>query len=191
MPRTPLHNCRARLQRLKDAKTFSGWVEDLRDGCVILRMKNPTLHELNDLYMIEIHGLDRSAQFKACLLEYTEDAVVLGIPEGIKFYAPRENARVYLKERPAQLELDGLPIPAMVEDVSKEGLGLIVQHQIPRSSLVSVKMESDGGSINLKAEVRYCKTDPDLIGSFRVGLLIKEMDRLSSARWVRFFELAA
>lgn len=189
--RSPFHQARARLQRLSDAKCFNGWVVDLSDVAVVIRMKTKPDLTPDEQFQFELHGLDRSAQFRGILGQVEEEYYTFIIRENIRYHAARENARLYAGNLAGTVTVGGVKAPVHVEDYSKGGLGLEMSMQLKRGEVYEFSVESPAGPVDFKGEIRYSKADPEKEGNFRIGVQITAMDRLAAARWSSFFTLAA
>lgn len=186
--RSPFINTRCRLQRLKDAKFFAGWVRDLTATELHLRLSTRTSLMDGDTFSVEVHGTDRSAVFNAWLTSQNEDEVVFEIHEQIRYMPSRERARLRVEGVTGTFRHDGVETPFTVNDISLEGCGIVVPHPISRGVKLELQVETPQGPIACPGEVRYSKPDPDIPGAFRLGIQLEGLGRLEAARWARMFE---
>jgi len=189
--RSAFINTRCRLQRLKDAKFFAGWVVDLTEEVLQLRLSTKTTLEESDNFNIEIHGTDRSAVFQAALITQDGDNLVFAVPQTIRFMPAREKARLAVRGVTGICTYQGLETAFDVSDVSLEGIGIVLPVGVLRGAHLELEIQSPHGPIQCNGHVRYCRTDPDVAGWFRIGILLDDMGRLETARWARLFEYYA
>lgn len=186
--RSPFINTRCRLQRLKDAKFFAGWVRDLTKEELHLRLSTRTGLMMGDRFAVEVHGTDRSAIFTAALCSQDSEELVFRIHEQVRYLPSRERARLAVEGITGKFKYQGVDTPFSVSDVSLQGCGLVVPFQVPRGAKLTLDIDTPQGLINCSGEVRYCKQDADIPGAYRIGMLLDIMARLESARWTKLFE---
>lgn len=191
MGTSPFTNARVRMQRLSDAKLFNGWVLVFDDMHLVTKLRDPLPLSAQDMFLVEIHGMERNAQFKGILAELNDSVVTIAIPEPIRYHAARENGRFFVDELKGTVQMGTVKAPITVEDLSRGGVGARTSLQLPRGEIQKFSIESLDGDIQFEAEVRYCKPVPGAEGQFRVGLAIRSMDRLATARYMKYFQNAA
>ncbi len=184
-------NKRARLQRLKDAKFFAGWVKALTETEMHIRLKNPFGMELGDHVLVEVHGSESVATFPAVMTLRSGEDAVFRLAKAIIYVAAKENARISVAPMQCIVQYEGSSVQTEVVDVSAGGFGMLAPQAFKRGDIIQVEIESPFGPVACGGEVRYCKPDAEASGSFRVGIRTAEMERLEKARWNRLFTEAA
>lgn len=186
-----LLNNRARLQRMRDAKFFNGWVKEFdpqNDQISIQVVGSQATFEPGEAFMLEIHGTDRTVVAKAKVSLASEGIVTfltLGEPMSMP---PRERARIKVDGVSASLGANGGSIDVELSDISQEGCGVLSSVQVEKGSVISLSIDSPAGPIDCQGEVRYCKTDPEMEGFYRLGVLLQPLGRLEQARWNKMIE---
>ena len=184
-------NTRTRLQRLKDARFFSGWVNDFDDHEVRIRLSSPGQCEPGDRFLVEIYGSDTVATFQAGVTMAFDNQAYLTVFGPVQYRRSTENARLSVSGIFGTVSFEGAEVEARVADISRSGVGLIVRKALTRKATVELKLCTPAGEVTGGGEVRYCRPDPSGNGSFRAGVRLMEMGRLEKARWVRLFEREA
>ena len=185
---TPFINTRCRLQRLKDAKFFAGWVKDLTKTGLLVRLSTQTALVDGDIFSVEVHGTDRSAIFRAKLASQKDDEVCFAVSERMVIMPTSERARLAVEGITGYYTFESETVAFRVSDISFEGCGLIVAAPVKRGIQVNLFIDSPHGLIGCSGEVRYCKPAIELPGSHRVGVKLKTLGRLEAARWTKMFE---
>src|SRR5579859_2586784 len=89
-------NVRARLQRLGDARFFSGWVDRLSRNDCWLRLAPGQEIDEGDRFSVEIHGEEALAAFPATATKIAKDRIWLRATDGIRFREAAEKVRYRL-----------------------------------------------------------------------------------------------
>ena len=186
--RAPFINTRCRLQRIKDAKFFAGWVKDFTQSELSVKLSTKTMLAIGDAFSIEVHGTDRSAIFNARITSQENDDVVLGIHEQVRFMPARERARLCVEGISGVFNHNGVDTPFSVSDVSLAGCGLVAPYAVQRGTKLYLEVDTAQGPIKCSGEVRYCKPDIEIPGAYRLGMSLDTMSRLEMARWAKLFE---
>jgi hypothetical protein len=181
-------NMRTRLQRLKDAKFFSGWVASFDEQEARIRLSTGHVCETGDRFLVEIFGPETIATFEAAATMAFDEHAFLSVIQPIRYRRATEHARVCVTGMIGVINCDGNEYEARVADISRAGVGLIVRRPLPRKSGVMLKLVTPAGEISGEGEVRYCRPDPSGDGTFRAGVRLGELSRLEKARWLRLFE---
>lgn len=184
-------NMRTRLQRIKDAKFFSGWVNDFDDQEVRVRLSSPGECEPGDRFLVEIYGTETVATFQAGVTMAFDNQAYLNVFGPIQFRRATENARLCVTGMFGTIIVDGVEIEARVADISRGGVGLILRKSVARKASAQLKLCTPAGEVAGEGEVRYCRPDPSGNGSFRAGIRLSELGRLEKARWLRLFDREA
>jgi hypothetical protein len=91
-------------------------------------------------------------------------------------------------ETATQAALPAQEIDCHVVDLSNQGLGLLAPQAIPSGAALHLTLHTPLGPVNCQTAVRYCKAEGD---AYRLGLLIKSMDRLDRGRYSFFLQSLA
>ena len=177
------HNVRCRMQRLGDMKFFSGWVTSFHEREVLLRLVEETTLEPGTSFHFTVNGPDCSAGFTATLFGVHGDEHVFHIAGPVHFGAPTEEVRYCVEGVVGILQMDGMDVEFVVGDVSRSGIGGYSYTQVERGTKCDFSIDSSFGQIRGSGEVRYCRPDPKDITRYRIGLQVKEIGRIESARW--------
>ena len=184
-------NMRTRLQRIKDAKFFSGWVNDFDEQEVRVRLSSPGECEPGDRFLVEIFGTETVATFQAGVSMAFDNQAYLNVFGPIQYRRATENARLCVTGMFGTISSEGGDIEARVADISRAGVGLILRKAVPRKTVVHIKLCTPAGEVAGDGEIRYCRPDPSGNGSFRAGVRLSELGRLEKARWLRLFDREA
>ncbi len=181
-------NTRTRIQRMRDARFFSGWMKDLSNVSARVALKGCPAIEVGEKFMVECHGKEKIAMFQAELSGISGEDAVLSVIGQVTYRPTSESARVTVHSVTGTIKFDGMSTEVEVVDVSENGMGLISAQSLTRGEIVEAILCSPCGEICCAGEVRYCKPDPDQFGKFRVGLALEPLDRLAGARWKRLYD---
>jgi hypothetical protein len=181
-------NVRVRLQRLPDAKFYSGWVRMMSDSEIVIDYHGHDRFEPNTHFFVSVNGVETAALFPAELISQSTGFLTLRITKEIKYTAPREEARRQIVGLSGVIDLEGTEIEFSVTDISARGLGGVLEGNIPRGSIVNLALETQFGTIKASSEVRYCRRETTESVRHRIGLKILNMGRIETARWLRLSE---
>ena len=179
---------RTRLQRLSDAKFFSGWVTDLDDTELRVRLNVSGECEPGDQFLVEIFGNDVNCSFKAGLSVSFDNQAYLTILSPVQYRQATESARLSVSDMFGNVVTEESEIDVRVVDISRHGMGMIVRIPLPKGSQFSYKVISPVGELHGQAQVRYCRLDPSGNGLYRIGARIMDLTRVEQAKWNRLIE---
>jgi hypothetical protein len=196
-----LLNSRSRLQRIRDAKFFNGWIKGFDDEQIHVQLASNEVLELGDIFVIEVHGADCYAMIKGKLGMVSESIAVFTFMEKPRYFPPKERVRVKVEGVSATLGVLANPheevaehpmysLEVEVNDVSHEGVGILSSSRLDRGTQISLLVDSPAGPVQCKGEVRYCKPEPEHDSLYRIGILLQQMGRLELARWTKMIEFA-
>lgn len=185
---------RVRLQRLKDARYFAGWIEAAAGNLIHVAINNPgDLSEGDDVFG-EAHSFHQRMNIKATIDRRIGDGAnvrfVLRVKQEPVLLPGVENPRFRVPSTTAKFTFEGGESFGIVEDASVAGLGLLLESKIERGQVGLVLMEGVTGQIEAKIEIRHALELPE-IEKFRCGALIQGMERDSAERWVKLIRLIA
>lgn len=177
---------RARLQRLRDAKLFTGWVSQVSPTHVSLKLNPGSQGDAGEKFFVQLFGHEQSLMFPAVLASVNAETATLAYDGEVKRVASSEEMRVLLDEDlKCLVKLGWFEAWASVLDVSFSGLGLKTTMPVERGEMANITLPTVFGDIKGRGEVRYCrKMEED--GFHRVGIELEEFDRLNMAKWRRF-----
>ncbi|MCB8932046.1 MAG: PilZ domain-containing protein [Fimbriimonadaceae bacterium] len=181
-------NTRVRLQRLADAKFFSGWVKDFTRTDLVVKLGGPTQVKLGETFMVQVHGHSSTALFRAVLRAVGPKELTFVIPEPVRFLTASEQVRVTVEDVTATITGGGKALEATVVDLSVGGAGLVAAREIKKGEHVRVIFTTPLGNVECDAEVRYCKMESIEDGTYRIGVQLEELGRIERARWNRLVE---
>lgn len=183
---------RVRVQRLRDYKLFHGWVVTITETEVVLSLPERGDLAVGENVAIEIAGPKVLAMGLA-RIDFVDQGstgndhrLSLHVGSPLKFVDSTSTGRVRVPPLVIGLKLGEKIVVGRLLDGSAGGIGLKVDEAIDRGTTVTASIDSGQGTIDLTAEVRYCRADPD--SGFRVGLQIIEGQRLEVARWCQIVE---
>lgn len=183
---------RARLQRMGDAKFFSGWVKEISDTELWLRTSGELPVTVGEKYVVQLFGTGFSAIIKLKLSVTMGNLLGFAITATPMEISSDESARVAVSGMLGTLMADGTaPCEVTVLDMSVQGVGLLSPISVDRGAQVILDLVGRGGSISAEGEVRYCRPDPQTEGYFKVGVKIRSLQRIDQARWNQMLTEAA
>lgn len=180
---------RARLQRISDARFFSGWVKDFGPTEVRVRAAADFDLQSGDQFMIQLAGKGATAIFRGQLGFTSGRMLNFRITTPVRVVASTEAMRIAVDGMRGTISDDEDTVEVTVVDVSDSGAGIVCKAQPERGSTVRFEFNAPAGEVSGEAEVRYCRPDPETEGQFRVGLMIKLASRLDQAKWSRMLEV--
>lgn len=181
-------NTRVRLQRLSDAKFFSGWVKDFTRSDLTVKLGTPTQVKAGETFMVQVHGHSSTALFRAVLRSVGSRELMFVIPEPVRFLTPSEQVRISVQGVTATITGEGKAVDATVVDLSVGGAGLVAACEIKKGEHVRVLFITPLGNVDCDAEVRYCKPESIEEGTYRIGVQLEDLGRIERARWNRLVE---
>lgn len=202
-----LSNTRARVQRLSDAKLFSGWARQVNRVVFSLQIVSPQQLRVGDKLHVSLFGDRVEARLPAKVVE-----VGPGDPD-VAFSADRNHrgpilifeamceiaGEITLAEcaAPPRFLVDGALVSVSGEDVTCEDCRVLDVSPLGFSFLgalhrrkgddLAVRIFAHGQLIQGEVEVRNCL--PNLVrdGEYRLGVRLKEMNRVDALRWREFY----
>ncbi len=185
---------RLRMQRLKDARLFSGWVDTAVGGMVHVSLGSDEPIEEGDNFFCEGLTFTHRLSFKA----FVERS--LGNGKGARYMlrltAPpvmttsQEHPRYRVPPLAVTLTAGEEVCQGFLEDVCIAGLGVMSPIRFDKGMLVNVDIPEPVGPMRLTAQVRYFRNlgeNEDV----QLGLQIFGMERESAQKWVQFVHWVA
>jgi PilZ domain-containing protein len=194
-----LLNSRALLQRVTDAHFYTGWVRSYNEEELQVQLPRGSELEPGEKFVIEVYGDETHAMLHCRLGVMTEGLAVFTLEDPPRYLAQKEPVRkkvddisgtLTILKVPGEQEQPDTVIDVVVIDISQDGAGIISPLRVTRGSTIKLLVRTAAGPITRNGEVRYCKPEPQHRETYRVGVLLKDMGRLESARWARLLDLS-
>lgn len=206
---------RTRFQRLRDAKLFTGWIEDFFGNKVVVSSNTQFPVAVGDEFRFEGFGHHISVVFQARLesvgqlslvdagtvtaIEGTNAQIIearrvsfhLGLVGPVRFSASKENLRMRSTDLFVTLQEGPVTHEGFAIDVSEGGIGVVCKSRLKAKEFVKVRIETRYGAVEAGGNIRYCLPDKDREGMYRIGVMFMDMDRVNKPRWERYLEKAA
>ena len=193
-------NARARLTRVRDAKIVYGWIEDLSDQTLHLKLQSNGPIDFDEAFIFEISGVLSSVRFGAVLCRRIEVPTAEHPEEGeaassvahlhefrlnseIQSTASSQAPRFQAANMRAALTICGEVRILPIEDVAPGGIGAYSDRELQQGTLGHISIPTRLGPVEGIGEVRYCRSVPDQPGKWRVGIQFQEMGRVDKGRW--------
>ena len=178
-------NVRVRIQRLSDAKFYSGWCRQFTDTDVILDITGGEQFEMGSTFFVTINGVETAASFPAEVVIQQPGYLKLRVLNEVRYGKIMEEARRAVMGLSGVIHLEDIEVDIQINDVSAKGFGGTIEGVLPKGTIVRFSLECQFGTIGGSAEVRYCRPETKEALRHRVGLKIEQMGRIESARWMR------
>jgi hypothetical protein len=181
-----LAGTRVRLQRLSDAKFFSGWVIELTAETVLIKINGEPELKVGDRFAAEIHGATHVARGTIELTDPNASATRFQITAAMQYATVTEQARFLVDGVTCLIFVDGREIAAEVIDYSAKGLGFRSLRPLYPGTDVEMVVTSGTLSASVDGQIRHCRLDPDAPGRYRGGVLIEPRDSEQAYAWDTF-----
>jgi len=176
---------RCRLQRHRDLKFFSGWVEAHKDDLIVVVAKDTSPMSVGERYRFEA-AADRAAiGFDAILVSKDLQILRMQPTSDVHVNTPGQEPRYRVEGMTVEIHGPDGESEGDVVDISLSGAGLLSFDSIQRFAKVRVVIRHSAHAIESIGHVRYCRPNPDLKGTYRIGLQLNFEDRLTKAMWSR------
>lgn len=179
-------NRRTRLQRLSDARFFSGWLTKIQSGEITVHLVGQAPLHRDDVCMFEVYGRKATAHFRGRVHTRSGKLGVFGVEPPIRYFAAQqEDTRLNLAGISGKAKWEGIEVPVEVVDGSEGGIGLLSEVKLSRGDMVELTVETPYGTMTGRGEVRYSRVSDDDANRFRTGIKLDDMNRVERARWDR------
>lgn len=183
-----VENTRARFARQTDQGLVNGWVVGERDFRIVLESDGE--HELEpgeelfgEVLLYKWKLLMRSKVLRTMVVEQEDTkSVVVMDPVNYRIQKSDHRARFRKMDSTALLQ-DSHAISCRIADISVEGLGLIVNRELPVEEKLQLEIREAGEVFELSGEVRYTSA---LAKGFRTGIQLVHEDRIMQRKWEQF-----
>lgn len=177
---------RCRLQGLQDASLHFGWVQQFSGGTLTVDVNSKRSIKKGDFMYLEVSAPSALLTFVAYVTDVMGATVSLQISSEVEERGLKSESRVRIRSFEGEIgcPCNGQFSPVTIVDVSENGFGFLSQQAVEVAGQCQVVLNTVHGDIKLTGDIRHARNDKDL-AAFRGGVLIKDMDRVSRARWVR------
>lgn len=177
---------RCRLQGLQDASLHFGWVTQFSGGILTVDVSSKRSIKKGDFMYIELSAPNTLLTFVAYVTDSVGTVVSLQISSEVEERMLKSESRVRVRSFDGEIgcPCNGRFTPVVIVDISENGFGFIAQQQVEIAGPCQVTLNSVHGDIKLIGEIRHARGDKEL-AAYRGGVLIRDMDRVSRARWAR------
>jgi len=182
---------RARMQRLSDSRFFAGWVCEMSPQRAVIDCTDESPCVSSDDLFVTVMGPQQGLAFRGRVALVHNSRIYIDLHGPLRTVPGTEESRIRVTDLNALVLVGDTEIEATAMDVSPKGIGLRSPISVENGASVSVSILSPGHTIQATGEVRYCKPDADAPGSFRLGVQLNDMDRVSRARWTQMLSLQA
>ncbi len=173
-------NRRCRMQRLRDSKILYGWVINYDKKACSIRLAGKNLEfQYDDKFNVDIFGQDTTATFQGTLLSVTDALLHVQIASVIQYRSATENVRVIVTNGVGKMTVGEERMEVEVLDISENGVALSSPEPVPSKSRIRLVMQIAGNSIQVFAEVAYCRKNVPTEGIYRIGAKFTEVDRIN------------
>lgn len=176
---------RARLQRTTDLKIFH--VKALFVDEQFCQLQVSGAREkfgINDQFMVEIHGPKHKIMVTGVLVGIEDKSVRLRLNDNMRILPQSEQARFLTKNFTCSIVMEsGEKITGTVEDISMNGIGIVLPDEIETGSKISILVKHRTQVAQMTGLVKYCREYNDGLGSLRVGCSLKPLERLDATVW--------
>ncbi len=193
MPPRNYEGTRARCQRIRDAKLFSGWVGEITDGYIAMTCDHVPEFEPLDQIAIEVYGHAQNLLMVGVFESVAGKQAQFRVVSSTRVIPAKENVRIHAGRLGVLCEFvgpEGNLLEYRVVDVSKGGVGLEGSMGLPKGHVGEIRFDTEAGDVTATAEVRYCKLD-EASREYRLGLRIEFSERVSRGRWLQLFSQVA
>ncbi len=179
-------NRRVRLQGLQDASLHFGWVADFSAGVITVDVSSKRGINPGDFLYLEVSAPASLLTFVAYVTQVAGTKISLQLSSEVDERALKSESRIRIRSFEGAVACPrGLSIsPITVIDISENGFGFVSNAQVEVTGPCPITLSTPQGDVKLVGDVRHVHNEKEL-AAHRGGVLIKDMDRVSRARWQR------
>lgn len=199
---------RGRFKRIADGTGFGGWVEEIAPTLVVMRMKPGAAIYPGDAFKFTLFGDVELATFEGrfnkvraldmqsarehslsmgTMVEVLETSLEFSIVSNIEFSPGDFESRRYARSQVGIVRIGSENVDMWITDVGRKGIGFVSDKCFSDTDHVHVEVDFAGWKIALEGVVRHSQDYEVLDGMYHTGIEIKEMDRITKAKWMRLF----
>lgn len=189
MEATSFLRTRVRIQRLADAKLFSGWISMIGPYESVIRINGQNNLKPEDSVFVQAIGDKKTAQFTGKVVSTRGQNATIAFTTAMCCVPANEELRLRTDYILGELDASGFKMEFQVVDVSPTGLGILTKLPLTKGATVKIRVDEGAARVDGTAEVRYCRQMEEGELPYRSGLKLTDLDRISQARWGQFIEL--
>ncbi|HEY3780878.1 MAG TPA: PilZ domain-containing protein [Fimbriimonadaceae bacterium] len=176
-------NTRARIQRIRDAKLFSGWVRSFSGTTVVVTLNRDENVRPGESFVFQVQGPGSVAMFTAVLELAFGTELTLKLVSEVRFTKSEGSMRLLVEGMTGQLIYDEYELEVTILDLSENGAGVVTDESLEKGTGIQLIIDSPQGRVDCAGEVIYCRPLDD--NQYRIGMSIKPQNRVDTARWQR------
>lgn len=184
-------NTRGRFIRVLDLTEYRGWIVGERNLRFVIQLEGQHAIEAGQEIIGEIFLHEWALKIRARVIQVNhrsgEDPMTVVVMAAHNVNAQhgsgRERFRVHDMSASVHTRTARLAGDCSVQDISQDGLGIILPEEPRVGTGLRVDILVDGEILTFNCEVRYVKPADQV---FRCGLLIQHHDRIAERKWRRF-----
>ena len=210
VPYTEFVGARARMQRLADQRIFSGWLHELRSDRIWVTSEGPLEIDAGQRFLFQLQGPSADAYLIASSINgapasRSDIGAVHGntalhmvnlpaynypfaVITAVQLRDGQQTFRKALSALNARMHYYGEDYEVLLTDGSPAGMGALVWRELRQGSRVEITVTSGDVESAFDCEVRHCRPDERLPGSYRVGLKFETADRIALVTWRRLLK---
>ena len=181
-----IQGTRARMQRLRDAKFFSGWVVSASSDLLEIHIAGSHVLSGGDRFSVEVNGKAKAMVFECELKSQKSTVVSLSICCGPRPVQATEAPRIKKSGVSARVSHGSKVHETSVIDVSESGVAFSSMAEIPKGTEVSMLVVSGDVQLLISGVTTYSRADTSQPGRHRIGVHLKDLDRQTEKLWFNF-----
>jgi PilZ domain len=183
-------NTRARVQRIRDAKLFSGWVRSFSGTTLVATLSREAQVTPGETFVFQVQGPGSVAMFTAVLELAFGMELTLNLISEVKFVKSDGTMRLLVEGMTGQLIYENYEIDVTILDLSENGAGVVTDEALEKGTGIQLVIDSPQGRVDCSGEVIYCRR-LEVGNQYRIGMSIKPQNRVDTARWQRLLQAEA
>ncbi|MBS1715619.1 MAG: PilZ domain-containing protein [Armatimonadetes bacterium] len=181
---------RVRVQRVRDARFFTGWTLNLDRRAVVVRIPSTDDLRDGDDVFVQVFGAGQDLSAPAVCRNVGDDWARFDFACDPRKTESTEEVRLSGAGVVGTLRNCWGTVDFEVLDVSPGGVGGVVPYELMKGDELEIALLTPTGPVEAQGTVRYCRPEP-CQGGFRIGFSIRIDDRTMLGRWRRVFLHAA
>ncbi|MBL8088020.1 MAG: PilZ domain-containing protein [Chthonomonas sp.] len=166
---------------LRTSESFWGWVAETEVNDLQLDLLGQTEAAKGDRLAFSITIPTGTFQFLVRVTERDGQTLRCSIDSRITLVDSKQTAR-RRKRMELPIQIDGEAVMGELCDISEGGIGLETFQPLPTGTRLEFSLETEDGPLAAAGHVTYSGPSSSE-GSFRIGVSLEKMDRLTWARW--------
>lgn len=181
-------NVRARIQRAADGAWHAGWVVHLSAEMARVRLQGFISLNPGERFTCEFYGDGTLVRFQGLVAGQQGQEVALAVSGAMAFEPSRESVRVLVENVSGTIRDELREANLIVLDASPDSMGGMADSAFAPSATLEVRLEIGDRTYQGTARVANCRPEESQAGYYRIGLIILDAPRLSTAVWRRMVE---